>query len=202
IGEEDGRSFIIMECLEGATLKQRIASGPFEVEVLLALGIEIDDALDAAHSAGIIHRDIKPANIFITKRGHAKILDFGLAKMGGSPSHGADAPTLTVTATEAGRILGTQAYMAPEQARGEPVDSRADLWAFGLVLYEMAKGQRPMAAVRLRVEESPELERIVAKCLENDRELRFQNASEIRADLQRLKRDGGSQQPPATAPAG
>ncbi len=200
IGEEDGRSFIIMECLEGATLKQRIASGPFEVEALLTLGIEIADALDAAHTAGIIHRDIKPANIFITTRAHAKILDFGLAKMGGPPSHGADAPTLTVTGTEAGRILGTQAYMAPEQARGEPVDNRADLWAFGLVLYEMAKGARPIAAVRLRVEESTEVERIVAKCLENDRELRYQHASEIRADLQRLKRDGGSQEPPATSP--
>src|SRR5712672_3441260 len=149
IGEHDGKRFIAMEYLDGQTLKHRINGNAIEIDVLLPLAIELADALDAAHAEGIVHRDIKPANIFITKRGHAKILDFGLAKMGGFPSHGADAPTLTVTATEAGRILGTQAYMAPEQARGEPVDSRADLWAFGLVLYEMARGARPMAAVRL-----------------------------------------------------
>jgi len=188
IGEQDGRSFIIMEYLEGATLKQRIAARCVDMETLLAFGIEIADALDAAHSAGIIHRDIKPANIFITQRDHAKILDFGLAKMGGSTAYGPDSPTLTISATEAGMILGTAAYMAPEQARGEPVDKRVDIWAFGLVLYEMAMGTRPMAAVRLRVEESPELERIISKCLENDRELRYQDASEIRSDLQRLRR--------------
>ena len=159
---------------------------------MLTLGIEIADALDAAHSAGIIHRDIKPANIFISPRGHAKILDFGLAKMGSPIAHAADSPTLSSAATQGGMVLGTAAYMAPEQARGEMVDHRADLWALGLVLYEMATGTRPMAAVRLRVEQSPDLERIISKCLEADRELRYQHASDIRTDLQRLKRDTGS----------
>ena len=161
---------------------------------MLTLGIEIADALDAAHSAGIIHRDIKPANIFISPRGHAKILDFGLAKMGSPIAHAADSPTLSSAATQGGMVLGTAAYMAPEQARGEMVDHRADLWALGLVLYEMATGTRPMAAVRLRVEQSPDLERIISKCLEADRELRYQHASDIRTDLQRLRRDSGSAQ--------
>ena len=162
------------------------------MDTVLTLGIEIADALDAAHSAGIIHRDIKPANIFISPRGHAKILDFGLAKMGSPIAHAADSPTLSSAATQGGMVLGTAAYMAPEQARGEMVDHRADLWALGLVLYEMATGTRPMAAVRLRVEQSPDLERIISKCLEADRELRYQHASDIRTDLQRLKRDTGS----------
>ena len=164
------------------------------MDTVLTLGIEIADALDAAHSAGIIHRDIKPANIFISPRGHAKILDFGLAKMGSPIAHAADSPTLSSAATQGGMVLGTAAYMAPEQARGEMVDHRADLWALGLVLYEMATGTRPMAAVRLRVEQSPDLERIISKCLEADRELRYQHASDIRTDLQRLRRDSGSAQ--------
>ena len=194
VGEEDGRSFITMECLEGCTLKETLAGRPgLEMDTLLTLGVEIADALDAAHSASVIHRDIKPANIFISSRGHAKILDFGLAKMGSLIVH-ADSPTLSSAATQGGVVLGTAAYMAPEQARGELVDRRADLWALGLVLYEMATGTRPMAAVRLRVEQSPDLERIIAKCLEADRELRYQHASDIRADLQRLRRDSGSAQ--------
>ena len=195
VGEQDGRSFITMEYLEGCTLKETIAGHPgLEMDTVLTLGIEIADALDAAHSAGIIHRDIKPANIFISPRGHAKILDFGLAKMGSPIAHAADSPTLSSAATQGGMVLGTAAYMAPEQARGEMVDHRADLWALGLVLYEMATGTRPMAAVRLRVEQSPDLERIISKCLEADRELRYQHASDIRTDLQRLKRDTGSVQ--------
>ena len=188
VGEQDGRSFITMELLDGCTLKEGLAErGRLEMETLLRLGTEIADALDAAHSAGIIHRDIKPANIFISPRGHAKILDFGLAKMGSVIAHPADSPTLSSAATQGGLVLGTAAYMAPEQARGEMVDHRADLWALGLVLYEMATGTRPMAAVRLRVEQSPDLERIIAKCLEADRELRYQHASEIRSELERLK---------------
>ena len=198
VGEQDGRSFITMEYLEGRTLKESIAGHRgLDMDTVLTLGIEITDALDAAHSAGIIHRDIKPANIFISPRGHAKILDFGLAKMGGRITHAADSPTLSSAATQGGMVLGTAAYMAPEQARGEMVDHRADLWALGLVLYEMATGTRPMAALRLRVEKSPDLERIIAKCLEADRELRYQHASDIRTDLQRLRRDSGSTQPPS-----
>ena len=199
VGEQDGRSFIAMEYLEGSTLKARITEQRgLQMDAVLTLGIEIADALDAAHGAGIIHRDIKPANIFISPRGHAKILDFGLAKMGAPIASDGDSPTLTFDATRGGVILGTAAYMAPEQARGDTVDHRADIWALGLVLYEMATGTRPVAGVGLRVETSPELEGIISKCLATDVALRYQHASDVRADLQRLRRDTDS----ATAPSG
>jgi len=188
VGESDGHSFIAMEYLDGSTLKALIAEQPgLEMEALLTFGIEIAGALNAAHAAGVIHRDIKPANIFVSRLGQVKILDFGLATMGSV--HDVE----SATQTGGGTVLGTAAYMAPEQARGDTVDHRADIWALGLVLYEMATGARPMAAVRLRLERSPELERLISKCLETDRELRYQRASEIRADLQRLKRDGDVQ---------
>ena len=190
IGEQDGRSFIAMEYLEGATLKDRLAAGPLGLDTVLRLGIQIADALDAAHTANVIHRDIKPANIFISSRGHAKLLDFGLAKMRAQTSREADFTTMAGTIQ--GVVVGTIAYMAPEQARGEPVDHRADLWSVGLVLYEMAKGTRPAPAVQLRVEESPELERVISKCLETDRELRYQHAADLRTDLERLKRGSDS----------
>jgi serine/threonine protein kinase/Flp pilus assembly protein TadD len=194
VGEHEGRPFMVMELLEGATLKDRISGRPLEKGVLLSIGIEVAEALEAAHSAGVVHRDIKPANIFITQLGHAKILDFGLAKMGGRGGGQPDFHTLSVSATKAGMIIGTAAYMAPEQARGEPVDKRADIWAFGVLLYEMATGTRPVAAVRARVESWPDLERVISKCLEIDRELRYQDALEIRDELQRLRREAESAQ--------
>jgi serine/threonine protein kinase/tetratricopeptide (TPR) repeat protein len=188
IGEQDGRSFIVMEHLQGATLKDRLAAGSLSLNTALDVGAQIADALDAAHTVGIIHRDIKPANIFIGPRDRVKVLDFGLAKMRTLDSHRAD--VTTIAGTRQGVVMGTAAYMAPEQARAEAVDHRADIWSCGLVLYEMVKGTRPALAVRLRVEESPELESVISKCLETDRDLRYQHAADLRTDLERLK--GGS----------
>ncbi len=225
VDEHEGRPFIAMELLDGETLRDRLGPGPLKLEALLDLGTQIADALETAHARGIVHRDIKPANIFVTKRGQAKLLDFGLAKQADGPAQGKPGDTAMPTAmeekhlTSPGTAIGTVAYMSPEQARGEPLDARTDVFSCGAVLYEMATGRQPFAGstsaiifdailnrapispVKLNPELPEELSRIVNTALEKDRDLRYQSAAELKTDLKRLKRDSDSSRSGKTAAA-